>query len=416
VRRRRRREPAFQIRSGLACALGAVLVFSSCAIFTYAFWTVAVTAVALFLLAAITVVLWGIGVMDARTPWIFAAILFPVAWGLLQIGMHRTAYTFITWQSVLGYAEAACAFWVAAQLCLSQRIQRRFKVAAAVFGGAFALLSLVQMFVAPDAVLLLFPVAPNQQGMGPFQNADHYAAFIELLLPLAAWEALRGGRSAALFGVTTGLMYASVITTGSRGGTATATLEIAVLFVFAMVHRPRLPLRSVMIAIGGLAAVVILLGAAVGTDALMAKFRARDQFSGRREFFVSSVQMLKQQPLFGWGLGTWPYVYPEFAIIDTQTIVNHAHDEWIEWACEGGIPLFAAFFLIALRGGWLSWKNPSVLGVPALLLHSVVEFPMREYPVPLAMMAILGWAEASARMAAAKKTEAMAEPVEVESE
>ena len=416
MRRRRRRDRVFEVRAGLACAAGLVLAFSVCAIFTYDFWTVAVTAAALFLLTATTVALWAGGVLEVQTPWIFAALVFPIAWGLLQVATDSTAYAFVTWVSVLQYAEAASAFWLVVQVCQSQRIQTRFKIAAAVFGGGLALVSVLQMFTAPETVFWLFPVPPNQQGLGPFQNPDHYAAFAELLIPVAAWEALRGGRSAALFGVMTALMYSSVIATVSRAGTVTATLEIVVLCMFAVLQRRGPRLRSVGYTIAGLVALMVLLGAAAGIDTLVAKFQAKDQFSGRREFFLSSLEMLKRRPWLGYGLGTWPHVYPQFAIIDTQTIVNHAHDEWIEWACEGGVPLFAAFLLIAGRSGWLSWKNPAALGIPAVLLHSTVEFPMREYPIPLVMMAILGWAEASARTAALEKKQALRAQTEPDSD
>src|SRR5947209_2951491 len=101
----------FRLRAILACGLGAALVFAVLTIFTYDFWTVAVTATLLFLLTAAAVVLWAGGAIPVVNAWIFGAVLFPVGWGLVQIWLNRSVYQFETWQSVMGYAEAACAFW-----------------------------------------------------------------------------------------------------------------------------------------------------------------------------------------------------------------------------------------------------------------------------------------------------------------
>ena len=87
--------------------------------------------------------------------------------------------------------------------------------------------------------------------------------------------------------------------------------------------------------------------------------------------------MIRQRPLTGFGLGTYATVYPEFASFDLGLSVDHAHNDWAEWAAEGGIPLFllmafiaAGSFRPALRSGW-------GLGIHVVFLHSLVDFPMQ---------------------------------------
>jgi O-antigen ligase len=70
-------------------------------------------------------------------------------------------------------------------------------------------------------------------------------------------------------------------------------------------------------------------------------------------------------------------VYPEFATFDVGATVDHAHNDWAEWTAEGGVPMLvlmlsiaAATFRPALRSGW-------ALGIHAVFLHSLVDFPLQ---------------------------------------
>jgi O-antigen ligase len=94
----------------------------------------------------------------------------------------------------------------------------------------------------------------------------------------------------------------------------------------------------------------------------------------------ASIQMIKDRPWSGSGLGTWPILYPGYATLDTGVVVNQAHNDWLQWAAEGGLPfvLFMAAFAALL------WK-PAVqsifgLGTVVFLLHAAVDYPMQQRP------------------------------------
>jgi O-antigen ligase len=96
---------------------------------------------------------------------------------------------------------------------------------------------------------------------------------------------------------------------------------------------------------------------------------------------------------FGTGMGSFVPVYlqeQELRMAQTKTI-NHAHDEYVQWWLEGGVP---ALLVVGFALGVFSWAGWRVLActpsrraravaAPAwacllvLLLHSVVDFPMR---------------------------------------
>src|SRR3979490_1368672 len=101
--------------------------------------------------------------------------------------------------------------------------------------------------------------------------------------------------------------------------------------------------------------------------------------------------MLRDSPGTGLGLVTWSSAYPGYARYDDGTFVNQAHNDWVQWAAEGGIP----FLMIMLAtAGWA--LRPAVravwgIGVLAVFLHAVVDYPFQQRPALAAFVfALLG--------------------------
>jgi O-antigen ligase len=111
----------------------------------------------------------------------------------------------------------------------------------------------------------------------------------------------------------------------------------------------------------------------------------------------SSLDMIRERPLTGFGLDTWPIVYPAYALVDQGVFVNHAHNDWAEWASDGGIPFAAMLFLIFAWAVRYSFRFPWGAGVVAVMLHSLVDFPMQKPCLEAFVFVILG------AMAAASK-------------
>lgn len=65
--------------------------------------------------------------------------------------------------------------------------------------------------------------------MGPILSRNHYAAFIEVVLPLAIYGSIRHRREALLYSVMAAVMYASVIACASRAGFVLTSAEFVVV-------------------------------------------------------------------------------------------------------------------------------------------------------------------------------------------
>jgi len=248
-------------------------------------------------------------------------------------------------------------------------------------------LSLTEMFTSEGRVLWIIP-SGYPDIYGTFQYYNNYAQFVELALPIALWRGLREGWHSWWYALAGGVLYASVIGTGSRAGSVLCTAELLAMMVIGLVRlrdpETGLPTRSttaMLLMVPVLAAAFTL---AVGWERVWLRFQQNDPYVTRREFLVAAVDMARHRPLTGYGMGTFPGVYQRYAIKDFPFYANHTHNDWAEFAADGGVPFlllvlipFAACVPAAIR-------NPWGLGLIAIMLHACVDYP---FPRP----AVSGW-------------------------
>jgi O-antigen ligase len=242
------------------------------------------------------------------------------------------------------------------------------------FAFLVSVLATVQTFTAHGRVFWLFPTGVTDYLMGPILSRNHYAAFIEAILPVALYQALSRSRNSLLYSLMAAVMYASVVASASRAGTVLATAELLVVPAL-MLARGRTSGRAVAVSLARMLVLFAVFTAVVGPETVWARIWAPDPLAIRRQLNVSSLHMIAAHPWFGVGLGAWPTVYPRYAIVDVGLFVNQAHNDWLQWTAEGGIPfalLLAALFLWSLRP---AFRTVWGLGVIAVFLHALVDYP-----------------------------------------
>jgi len=213
------------------------------------------------------------------------------------------------------------------------------------FGMVVAVWGLLEHFSSP-ATIFWFVEIKHGSPFGPFVDRDHFAVFAELLLPLAIWNAFESPRRAVLYTAAAGSLFAAVIASGSRAGAAMVALEVMLCLSIAFFRiRATRHFRRVAPKV---IACVILFSAIAGWSLLWSRVSGgTDPFANRREMFESAMRMAREKPWMGFGLGTFQFVYPAYAVTDFGLFVDHAHNDWAEWAAEGGVP-FVLLILSAL--------------------------------------------------------------------
>lgn len=309
--------------------------------------------------------------------WLLPLCAAPV-WGLLQLAAGRTVYRWGTWNAVLDWTTWLALFFLALQI-FEPQARRWFLRFTVYFGGGLSVLATVQMYTSGGRFFWIFPSGYTDYVLGPFVYRNHYAAFLEMILPVALWEALRDRRRSLLYGALAAAMLASVIAAASRAGALLMCLEVAAVLLAAQAKKmaPAKELGRFLVAFVLMA---LLFSSLMGWQALRLRLRQPDPYAGRREFVRSSLEMLRDRPGMGFGLGNWARVYPRYALFDDGAFVNQAHNDWLQWAAEGGVPFFVIMLSLAAMATPAAWRSVWGIGLLAIWVHCLVEYPMQQRP------------------------------------
>ncbi|HEX6881558.1 MAG TPA: O-antigen ligase family protein [Terriglobales bacterium] len=401
VRHRTHLSPAAVNESALSRALHSAACYVTIALIAFgplAFG--AVEAWAMFVLhvgSVLAFVLWTLSILTAQRPQIELQLIHlpPFAFACIIIGqifLGGSAYRHETVTQFMNFVAYGLVFLVATDVFRNEREARWLCLTLAVLGFSLALLGSVQEFTAGGK--LYWVRSPRFGGpiFGPYVNRNHYAGAMELLFPFALMSAFKpsiAGAKRILLGFAAVLMIATVFLCGSRGGFICVVLQV--FFVGVLLFW-----RSRHVGLVLALTLVFILTAAFGTwlgsDRLIGRLGEVQNEGGRLQLVKDSMQMFEQRPLVGWGLGTFPVVYPKFRSFATDFYVNEAHNDFVQLLVETGIIGFSVgigLLILVFRNGlrqvqgtvFGSWRTVAVsaalIGVVGLSIHSLFDFNLQ---------------------------------------
>jgi O-antigen ligase len=336
-------------------------------------WALTAADTALFTLAAVAIVRQRFAI---RLHPIGAILAAAAAWGVMQAVTGITAEVQRTFESSLNWIASCAAFCLALRWTKDRAARQKFLTAQLIFG----------LVVAVGSVIWLFTLG----SLGPFVYRNQFAAFLEPALALAIAAAI-GDRARPLRWVfIAGALFAAVVAAGSRTGSAICLALLIALPLFAY-------LRGV-ISLGALVRVSLLAAAAafalvavVGWQTIWDRLQEPNPYGVRADLNRSSLDMVRDRPFAGFGLGTWSSVYPKYARYDDGTFVNQAHNDWAQWAVEGGVPLFIAMLAVVAMLVPKAVRSLWGMGLIAVFLHAAVDYPFEQRPALAAyIFALMG--------------------------
>ena len=292
------------------------------------------------------------------------------AYGLIQTTFSSQKIIYYGLDQSLYWYTVACIAYLAVHV-LDERCAEQFRLGIALLGGCEAVLSLLQQAVQTDKYFGLFP-SRTTHVYGTFGYANNFAQFIEMTLPVTLWQGIRKKEGQVPFLLLAALQVGAVVASGSRGGTLLVSVELFVIMIVGWLrHRENLSGAAVALTFSLAAGSVYL----SGFDRVVNKFRRPDQFADRHLLNAASIEMIRARPISGWGLGTFPWIYKRFARYDDGTQIGRAHNDYLEWAAEGGIPYACIMFVLV---GWTIWQAPRrvwAVGLVAINIHALADFP-----------------------------------------
>ncbi|MEZ0244955.1 MAG: O-antigen ligase family protein [Sphingomonas sp.] len=275
-----------------------------------------------------------------------------------------------------------------------------------------ALLGIAQIASGGDGPLYLYATTNLHEVVGLFSNRNHNAVFLATMLVIAGYlfsehRRLHSGGNAWLGAILIAacclLVMSTLLINKSRAGLLIGLLAIGIgvsLYVAGFRRdedghaRPGLPLNWITIAgvvcVSALGAAALFVNAA-SFDRLVTMSVAEDT---RAQVLPQIIAMAQDNWLFGTGFGSFEYVYRTYEVGQSlmPEYLNNAHDDWLQWIIEGGLPaiLIGSFFFLWLaRTAIAQWRlrqteGPRTLQVAMalailllLLLASALDYPLR---------------------------------------
>lgn len=271
-------------------------------------------------------------------------------------------------------------------------------------GVVSALLGIMQIFADPRSGLFFYEITNNGSAVGFFANRNHHAVFHACCLLISLFLMQHGDARrfpSIKWGMAgSGVFLAlAIITNGSRAGLI--ALCMALFFGAAMVGIDRSRERKsaaskqqgkflpILLAVVGLL-LLPLFALAERSPALARIFEDSALEDLRAKLLPILLEMLGDFQPLGAGLGAFEYAYRMREPVDLlgPAYVNEAHNDWLQFPIETGVPGFILFALVAIicvrrlirlpyeQGArsepWLGLGILIVLGAA-----SVVDYPLR---------------------------------------
>ncbi len=293
----------------------------------------------------------------------------------------------------------------------------RLALALTFFGVALSTFALIQHFTWSGR-FFWFRAAYAEAPFGPFVNRNHFAGYLELLLPWPVIVMLsrRRWEEKFFYGFAAAWITMTAVFSQSRGGMVSILAQLIFLAAFSLrgaqdeayeVTRRR-QIGAFLLRAGAVGALVAALAVGVnwlGNERVSERvslkealeksgtyFSALSTYSGNRlELWRDGWALFRAQPLTGAGLGAFQTVFPAFNKQDNPGLItSQVHNDYLQVLTDGGIigGMIALWFLgatcVAIRRGIRS-REPMMnfyalgcgAGILGLLVHSLFDFNLQ---------------------------------------
>lgn len=246
---------------------------------------------------------------------------------------------------------------------------------------------LIQYFHLPQADYWAFPWWRHIRPYGVFQQVNLLASFIAsgsllaalLSLRLCGWRQQSACAAQFIMGF---VLHEAQSQTGYLSLLAGWPL---LLWIFSSRRRLLWPLALLLSGMAGGEAVRHLLSLTV--------IDHQQAVAARWDVLRYCARLILERPWFGWGVGSFAYVFlthfGQFGI----SRMAHPHNELVLWLVEGGLPglVGAACFMVGGGRLWLAgkrWQRASLTAALPVVIHMLTEYPVRQ-SVPHWLLLIL---------------------------
>ncbi|MDP2107163.1 MAG: O-antigen ligase family protein [Desulfobulbaceae bacterium] len=329
----------------------------------------------------------------------------------VPLSLHSKA----TLQQFLRFASYLAFYVVTVQLLSDYRRLRKVLLIVVGLAALIAFLAILQKFSSPSKIYWFRDVPRNALPFGPWVSRNHFAGFMEMIIPIGIVLAMHNrphityemplrerfiflftlpkANLHILLNFSVVLMVAALAVSISRGGILSSITSILFLGgLLAVLKKGTSSWQAMTV----LALSALLMVTWLGWDPILSRFdRIMNQegrlSDGRFWIWQDSLQIMRDFWRTGAGFGSFQAIFPVYKeVFVHRSIVDHAHNDFIELISEGGIVavfLVGWFLSAVIREGWQKVRQRhdpfaaqmycgAVAGMVAIFFHSLTDFNM----------------------------------------
>src|SRR5438094_7516322 len=327
---------------------------------------------------------------------VFSPLIPPLAaLSLIVLGQwlfHGTASSYSTRMELLLLVSDVILLFLALQAFRTLQDWRGFIWFGMIFGFLVSLFAILQHLTSNGKLYWFREISSGGLPFGPYVNRNHFAGFVELILPLALVPLILGRvrrERRPVVGLFAVLPIGALFLSASRGGILSFGVELGAL-ALVMIHRRAMGKQW----LAGVAVLLVasLLVSWLGVGQILKRLSSvqlLEVTAGKRASMRENTwRIFLDHAFLGTGLGTLETVYPSYETLYDGKIVNHTHNDYLEALAETGILgglcctwFLGVLFMRALR--FLQTEGNSLAntlrlcgwtGCCGLLVHSLVDF------------------------------------------
>jgi len=349
----------------------------------------------------------GTQAAKAAPPWLPLSIAPSLTWGP---ALKLTAY------AALFFVILLYPFGPSLHGEAERRFYRYVLIAILIAGLSVAYIGILERFLWNGKILWFFvpydwgraQTALYVRARGPFVNPDHFAAFLNLVLPIAVAGLVfptfitrrSGGPFHVFCAVAAVMIFIALLLSLSRAGWLGAIVGLSTLVLLASFipagKRPRLlrfsrrvtvPFCAVMV-VGALACASLFAGGQGRRDVdvrLKQTVKDGQGIDFRTAVWRDTMPMVRDFPLFGVGLGAFEDVFPHYQSPPwSAAAVRETHNDYLELLSSAGVVGFGLVLWFFAAVGWRLYKGlrmlpPEVLPLATALLAAIGAMAFQEF-------------------------------------
>ena len=274
---------------------------------------------------------------------------------------------------------------------------------------------------------LLSLSVPGTDSGGSFANRDHYAAYLVMCLSVGlglliseltgevaqSWKQFFRNVIAWILSPKMRLrlalvvMVIALVLTRSRMGNSSFFVSLLITGGIALLLARRASKSIVVLLVSLIVIDIFIVGAYFGVQRVLDRIEQTTiETEDRDEIASDALRMWKDYPVFGSGLGSFRNVFLRYPQQDLRALFTHAHNDYLEFACETGavgvalLGLLVFLSLLAALRAQIVRHDPlmralsfaAMMAIVALAIHSAVDSNLQIPANALTFMLLLAFA------------------------